>query len=113
MRWFADANKLDGPRCSLPVPEGESPLDSFVVPSRVWEGDFAGWLRDSMAARRVSARMLAMRAGIDHSTISRLTSGSREPTLRTALALLRVLISEPIQFQIAPVEDEELALEVG
>lgn len=113
MRSFADVHRLAGPRCSLPVPEGGSPLDSFVVPSRVWEGDFAGWLRDSMAARRVSARMLAMRAGVDHTTISRLASGRREPTLRTAVALFRVLTSEPIQFQIASSEHEELTLEVG
>jgi transcriptional regulator with XRE-family HTH domain len=83
-----------------------------MVPSRILEGDFAGWLRDAMSARGLSARMLAVRTGIDHSTISRLAAGVREPTLRTAVALLRVLMSEPIQFRLEVAEDE-LGLEVG
>ena len=59
-------------------------------------GDFAGWLRDSMAARGLSTRGLAARSGIDHSTIYRLAKGSREPLLNTAVALLRVLGTEPL-----------------
>ncbi len=70
-------------------------MDSLGIPSRVLEGDFAGWLREAMAARRLSTRMLAIRAGIDHSTIYRLATGDRQPSLATAVALLRVLAADP------------------
>jgi DNA-binding XRE family transcriptional regulator len=66
-------------------------LDRFNVPWRVLNGDFAGWLRDEMAARRMSSRMLAARAGLDHTTIFRLAGGERQPSLATAVAIIRVL----------------------
>jgi transcriptional regulator with XRE-family HTH domain len=71
--------------------EAERPPQAFNVPAPILAGDFAGWLRDAMAARGMSQRMLAMLTGMDHSTISRLASGDRVPTLGTALALIRVL----------------------
>ncbi|MEP6469129.1 MAG: helix-turn-helix domain-containing protein [Chloroflexota bacterium] len=58
-------------------------------------GDFAGWLRDAMSARRLSARLVGMRTGINHSTVTRLLQGERQPSLATALALLRLLDSPP------------------
>jgi transcriptional regulator with XRE-family HTH domain len=61
------------------------------VPYRVLAGDFNGWLREAMAERRMTQRMLAIRAGINHSTISRLLVDGRSPSLRTALAILNVL----------------------
>jgi DNA-binding XRE family transcriptional regulator len=83
------------------VPQGEN-LDSFTVPPRVLSGDFAGWLRDEMAARRMTARMLAVRAGVDHTTIYRLSVGERQPSLATAVAI-RVLASDPAR---GPFHDE-------
>lgn len=62
-----------------------------MVPPRVLNGDFAGWLRDEMAARRMSSRMLAVRAAVDHTTIFRLAAGERQPSLATAVAIIRVL----------------------
>jgi transcriptional regulator with XRE-family HTH domain len=62
-----------------------------VIPQRVVDGDFAGWLRDAMADRGMTTRVLEMRAGVDHTTISRLRRGANAPTLTTAVALLRVL----------------------
>ena len=44
-----------------------------------------------MAARGMSQRMLATLTGINHSTVSRLLNGDREPSLRTAIALIQVL----------------------
>jgi hypothetical protein len=64
---------------------------SVVIPERVVAGDFAGWLRDSMAERRMSYRLLALQAGLDHTTIHRLAHGERIPSLTTALALIEVL----------------------
>jgi transcriptional regulator with XRE-family HTH domain len=66
-------------------------MDSIGIPSRILSGDFAGWLRDAMKARRMSARMVGARSGIDHSTITRLLHGQRQPSLATAVALLRLL----------------------
>jgi DNA-binding XRE family transcriptional regulator len=43
-----------------------------------------------MAARGMSYRMLAVRAGVDHSTIQRLVMGDRLPSLATAVAIIRV-----------------------
>ena len=70
-------------------------MDSFTVPPRVLSGDFAGWLRDEMAARRMTTRMLAVRAGVDHTTVSRLAVGERQPSLATAVAIIRVLAPRP------------------
>ncbi len=61
------------------------------VPRRIIDGDFAGWLTDAMKARRMSGRMVAMRSGVDHSTISRLRRSRREPQLSTAIALIALL----------------------
>jgi transcriptional regulator with XRE-family HTH domain len=65
-------------------------MQELQIPSRVADGDFGGWLREALAARRVSQRVLAMRSGVNHSTISRILAG-RNPSLATALAILRVL----------------------
>lgn len=61
------------------------------IPDRIAAGDLAGWLTDEMARRRMSQRMLALRAGVNHSTLSRLMAGDREPLLSTVLAVVRVL----------------------
>ncbi len=66
-------------------------MDDLTLPSRIADGDFGGWLRDAMAERRMSQRALAMRTGIDHSTISRLIDRGRVPSLSTAIAIIRVL----------------------
>jgi transcriptional regulator with XRE-family HTH domain len=71
--------------------EAQTSPEPINVPAPILAGDFAGWLREAMQARGVSQRMLGLISGIDHSTISRLLSGDREPTLGTALALIRVL----------------------
>jgi transcriptional regulator with XRE-family HTH domain len=76
------------------------------MPARILEGDFGGWLRDSMAARGLSTRGLASRCGIDHSTIYRLAKGSREPSLTTALALIKVLGTEPLHNRVAEARPE-------
>ena len=73
-------------------------MNTIPIPARILAGDFAGWLREAMAARRISTRGLAARSGIDHSTICRLTHGEREPSLSTAVALLKVLGTEPMRF---------------
>ncbi len=68
----------------------ETIVDDLVLPSRITDGDFGGWLRDTMAERGISQRTLAMRTGIDHSTISRLAQG-RSPSLDTAIAIIKIL----------------------
>lgn len=70
-------------------------MDSYRIPPRIMNGDFAGWLRDAMAARRLSARVVGMRTGINHSTITRLLQGGRDPSLTTLVTLLRLFASEP------------------
>ena len=65
-------------------------MADLVLPSRVTDGDFGGWLRAAMAERRMSQRALAMRTGIHHSAISRLLEG-RVPSLSTAIAIVKVL----------------------
>lgn len=66
-------------------------MNDLVLPAQVTEGDFGGWVREAMARRGISQRVLAMRTGISHSTISRLVAGNRTPSLPTALAIIRVL----------------------
>ena len=66
-------------------------MDDLFLPSRITDGDFGGWMRDAMAERRISQRALAMRTGIDHSTISKLLARGRVPSLSTAIAILKVL----------------------
>jgi transcriptional regulator with XRE-family HTH domain len=46
-----------------------------------------------MRRRGISQRQLAMRSGVNHSTISRLLRGDRSPSLRTATLLARALHS--------------------
>ena len=63
-------------------------MDSIRIPQRIVDGDFAGWLRDAMDSRRISARTVGLRTGMDHSTMTGLLYGHREPTLATTIALL-------------------------
>lgn len=66
-------------------------MDYVVLPKRIADGDFSGWLRETMAERRVTQRALAMRTGVNHTTISRIVSGERSPSLRTAIAIFAVV----------------------
>jgi transcriptional regulator with XRE-family HTH domain len=55
-------------------------------------GEQFGYSLDrQLKASGLSRRQLAPRAGVDHSTISRLARGQRTPTLDTATKLARVL----------------------
>ncbi len=62
---------------------------------------FAEWLRLELRAHRMSVRQLALRSGVDHSTISRILAGNREPGLRTALAIVGVFRSTEDDFDVA------------
>ncbi len=66
-------------------------MPGIHLPQRILDGDFGGWLSDAMRRRRLSTRAVAMRTGINHTTISRLMRNAREPVLSTAIALLRLL----------------------
>jgi len=74
-------------------------VDYVVLPKRIADGDFSGWLREAMAERRVTQRALAMRSGVNHSTISRIVTGDRIPSLRTAIAIFTVLGTPAINAQ--------------
>jgi transcriptional regulator with XRE-family HTH domain len=52
---------------------------------------FNEWLRRQLRVKKMSQRQLAMQAGVDHSTISRLLRGDRSPSLDTATKLARGL----------------------
>lgn len=82
--------------------------EQLLIPARLLSGDLAGWLRDSMADRGMSQRMLATLTGINHSTVSRLLNGDREPSLRTAIALIQVL--ERPRLKVAPTVPPEEAV---
>ena len=79
-------------------------MPGLHLPQRIVDGDFGGWLRDAMRTRRLSTRAVAMRTGVDHTTISRLMRNAREPVLSTAIALLRVLGRDTAK---APAASEE------
>jgi transcriptional regulator with XRE-family HTH domain len=52
---------------------------------------FNEWLRTELKARGMPQRQLARKAGVDHSTISRLVQHGRTPSLATATKLARAL----------------------
>ena len=52
---------------------------------------FCVWLAQQMQARGISQRALAMRSGVNHSTISRLLGTDRTPSLETAGRLAAAL----------------------
>jgi DNA-binding XRE family transcriptional regulator len=54
-----------------------------------------------MAARNMSQRMLAFRAGVSHSTVYRLAMGEAVPTLATAVAVIRVLERPALRLEIS------------
>jgi transcriptional regulator with XRE-family HTH domain len=73
-------------------PDREVPDD----PTRDVElSPFAAWLRRELHATRMSQRQLALRSGVNHSTISRLLRDAREPSYRTAFRLARTFGSLP------------------
>lgn len=55
---------------------------------------FNTWLREQLRERGISQRRLAFRAGVNHSTISRLIRSQRVPSLQTAVRLHRALDAE-------------------
>jgi transcriptional regulator with XRE-family HTH domain len=52
---------------------------------------FASWLALQLRMRRLSHEQLARRSGVHRSTITRLVSGQRRPTLETARRLVAAL----------------------
>ena len=52
---------------------------------------FNDWIRRELKARRMTQRQLAQRSGVNHSTIARLLSGDRTPSLKTVLKLATAL----------------------
>jgi transcriptional regulator with XRE-family HTH domain len=52
---------------------------------------FCDWLESRRRTAKMSQRQLAMRAGVHHSTISRLVRHRRTPSFTTAVRLARVL----------------------
>jgi transcriptional regulator with XRE-family HTH domain len=84
----------------MSLPAYDPAVDDIRIPKRVIEGDFAGWLRDAMNARRMSARMVGLRTGLNHSGITRLLYGGREPTVATLVALLRLFGDDPARDQL-------------
>ncbi len=56
---------------------------------------FNDWLRRQLKEKRISQRQLAQQSGLNHSTISRLLHGDREPSLGTATKLARGLREIP------------------
>jgi transcriptional regulator with XRE-family HTH domain len=71
-------------------------LDGIHIPGRVLEGDFAGWLRDAMNERGMSPRTVGLQAGVDPRWVSGILYGGRQPTIATALALLRYFGEESV-----------------
>src|SRR6476661_7550583 len=69
---------------SAAPPGGRSPTG----PGQDWTPEtFGDHLTRELRARNWTLRYLALRAGVDHSTISRLMQGDRLPTLGTARRL--------------------------
>ena len=52
---------------------------------------FNGWLRRQLREKKLSQRQLALHSGVHHSTISRIITGDRMPSLGTATRLARGL----------------------
>jgi transcriptional regulator with XRE-family HTH domain len=81
----------------------EEPIDlhpgagdgAFVDVQRHGDQSYREWLKIQMRGRRMSQRQLAQQAGIDHSTISRLLRKERNPSLKTALAILAAFREDP------------------
>jgi transcriptional regulator with XRE-family HTH domain len=63
---------------------------------------YGDWLRLQLRVRRMTQRLLAQRTGIDHSSISRIVRGERNPTIRTATTLVRGLRGELDQGALVP-----------
>jgi hypothetical protein len=63
-------------------------VDDIRLPARIVEGDFRGWLRDSMNAKHLSPRMVGRKSGLDPTAVARLLYGGRQPTLMTLMALI-------------------------
>jgi transcriptional regulator with XRE-family HTH domain len=55
------------------------------------EVQFREWLTLQLRARRMSLRQVALRSGVNVSTVARIVRGERRPTLRTAVRLARVV----------------------
>lgn len=53
---------------------------------------FGTWVLDQLERSGTTQRELSRDSGVDHSTISRLISGPRDPLLSTAQAIARALI---------------------
>jgi transcriptional regulator with XRE-family HTH domain len=86
----------------------EEPIDlhpdpgdgTFIEVQRHGDQSYREWLKIQMRGRRMSQRQLAQQAGIDHSTISRLLRKERNPSLKTALAILAAFREDPRRVHI-------------
>ncbi len=65
--------------------------DASSRPAEQPTSGFDKWLNAELRARNISQRQLAMKSGVDPSTISLLRRGRREPSLATVVKLMRAL----------------------
>ena len=67
---------------------------------------FHDWLQTELRVRRMSQRQLAARAGVDHSSVSRLLRGGRVPSLRTVLRIAQSVDPDAVEsFERAPLAE--------
>jgi transcriptional regulator with XRE-family HTH domain len=87
------------------IPTTVSVAIEFGKAGHGWAGAivFHLWLRRQLRERRMSQRQLAYLSGVNHSTISRLLTGDRTPSLDTAAKLARAL----------RVRNEDIGTELG
>jgi transcriptional regulator with XRE-family HTH domain len=52
---------------------------------------YGEWLGTQLERRQISQRVVGIRAGVDHSTISRILGNGRDPSLRTMTRLAIVV----------------------
>lgn len=64
---------------------------------------FRAWMATRMLERRLSHAQLALRCGVDRSTITRLIRGERRPTLDLAVAIVTVLGNASVPVPLLPI----------
>ena len=84
---------------------GESPDGPIPMPQAT-DQTFGDYLKQELDARHWSVRYLAFRAGVNHSTISRLIRGQRTPRLETVQRLHQALKLLPQHPPVTPRRDD-------
>jgi DNA-binding XRE family transcriptional regulator len=102
-----------GTQVSDPVIPARVQMKQAIAQAKRLDLSFAVWLSRQLRRKRISQRELARRGGLDHSTISRILVGAREPSWSTVQRIAQVVGFPPPNVLLGGLRSDSISGDEG